>query len=82
MSQQHVEFVDFSVKRGVLYRETILYMIWHAISCKEWFPCKAQCDGFKSLLADKPQDHFSGSGNMTTNAVEGFHGLALMYRDN
>ena len=52
------------------------------LSCKEWFPCKAQCDGFKSLLADKPQDHFSGSGNMTTNAVEGFHGLALMYRDN
>ena len=32
-------------------------------------------------MADKPQDYVSTSGRMTTNSVEGFHGLALMYRD-
>lgn len=41
-------------------------------------------DKFKSLLEDmsaRPQDYVSIHGRMTTNAVEGFHGLALMYRD-
>ena len=27
-----------------------------------------------------PQDYVTPSGRMTTNTVEGFHGLALMYR--
>ena len=47
------------------------------------FTCKAQVDGFKELLANmasRPQDYVTPSGRMTTNAVEGFHGLALMYR--
>ena len=47
------------------------------------FTCKAQADGFKELLttmANKPQDYVTPSGRMTTNTVEGFHGLALMYR--
>ena len=51
---------------------------------KNGFTFKAQCDAFKSLLqcmAGKPQDYVSESGRMTTNAIEGFHGLALMYRD-
>ena len=27
------------------------------------------------------QDYMSGHGRLTTNTVEGFHGLALVYRD-
>ena len=53
------------------------YQVRHA------FTCKAQADEFEELLrtmANKPQDYFTPSGRMTTNAVEGFHGLALMYR--
>ena len=48
------------------------------------FTCKAQADLFKEHLetmADRPQDYVSARGRTTTNAVEGFHGLALMYRD-
>ena len=32
-------------------------------------------------MASQPQDYISARGRMTTNAVGGFHGLALMYRD-
>ena len=32
-------------------------------------------------MAEKPQDYITLEGRQTTNAVEGFHGLALMYRD-
>ena len=28
-----------------------------------------------------PQDYVSDHGRLTTNSVEGFHGLALVYRD-
>jgi len=28
-----------------------------------------------------PQDYVSDHGRLTTNTVEGFHGLALIYRD-
>lgn len=31
-------------------------------------------------MACRPQDYVTPSGRMTTNTVEGFHGLALMYR--
>ena len=44
---------------------------------------KAQADSFKSLLdnmASRPQDYITDHGRLTTNAVEGFHGLALLYR--
>ena len=47
------------------------------------FTCKAQADGFKALLdnmAARPQDYVSDRGRLTTNSVEGFHGLALLYR--
>lgn len=49
----------------------------------QWFSCKAQAEGFKTLLqnmATRPQDYISDHGRLTTNAVEGFHGLALVYR--
>lgn len=49
---------------------------------KNGFTCKAQVDGFRVLLqdtADRPQDYVTHNGRMTTNSVEGFHGLALMY---
>ena len=32
-------------------------------------------------MAQHPQDYVTSRGRVTTNAVEGFHGLALMYRD-
>ena len=32
-------------------------------------------------MADQPQDYITICGQMTTNAVEGFHGLSLMYWD-
>ncbi len=48
------------------------------------FTCKAQVEEFKALIEDisgRPQDYVSLHGKMTTNSVEGFHGLALVYRD-
>ena len=51
---------------------------------KHRFTCKAQAEKFHELLQDmaaRPQDYVSLGGRMTTNSVEGFHGLALMYRD-
>lgn len=48
------------------------------------FTCKAQAEGFRELLetmSERPQDYITPSGRMTTNTVEGFHGLTLMYRD-
>ena len=32
-------------------------------------------------MAARPQDYVSDHGRLTTNTVEGFHGLALVYRD-
>lgn len=32
-------------------------------------------------MATRPQDYLSLGGRMTTNSVEGFHSLALVYRD-
>ncbi len=52
--------------------------------CKFGFTFKAQAEGFKHLLEDmsaRPQDYVSDRGRLTTNSVEGFHGLALVYRD-
>lgn len=49
----------------------------------EWC-CEAQGNAFKSLIdemAERPQDYVRQRGRVTTNCVEGFHGLALMYRD-
>ena len=51
---------------------------------KHGFTCKAQAEKFQDLLqemAARPQDYVSLGGRMTRNSVEGFHGLALMYRD-
>lgn len=53
-------------------------------STKHKFTCAAQCEGFLELLqsmAEHPQDFISTEGRMTTNTVEGFHGLALLYWD-
>ena len=43
-----------------------------------------QAHGFQEVLiqmANRPQDYITPRGHMTTNSVEGFHGLALVYRD-
>ena len=31
-------------------------------------------------MADKAQEYITTTGKVTTNAIEGFHGLALKYR--
>ena len=49
------------------------------------FTCAAQENAFKALLeemASRPQDYVSDHGRLTTNTVEGFHGLALMMNKN
>ena len=51
---------------------------------KHRFTCEAQAVVFNNLLnqmADRPQDYVTERGRVTTNSVEGFHGIALMYRD-
>ena len=51
---------------------------------KNGFICKEQEEGFIELLermSQRPQDYVTTRGRMTTNAVEGLHGLALMYHD-
>lgn len=48
------------------------------------FTCKVQVAGFRALLEEmsaRPQDYVSEHGRLTTNSVEGFHGMALVYRD-
>ena len=45
--------------------------------------CSVQLEAFEKLLismAGKPQEYITAAGKVTTNAVEGFHGLALKYR--
>ena len=45
--------------------------------------CPVQSEAFEELLksmADKPQEYITTTGKVTTNAIEGFHGLALKYR--
>ena len=45
--------------------------------------CSVQSKAFEELLkamADKPQEYITSTGKVTTNAIEGFHGLALKYR--
>lgn len=51
---------------------------------EQHFTCKTQATAFKTLLesmAARPQDYISERGRLTTNTVEGFHGMALVYRD-
>lgn len=51
---------------------------------KHTFTCKAQAEDFERLFEEmsaRPQDYVSDHGRLTTNSVEGFHGLALVYRD-
>ncbi|XP_065915443.1 uncharacterized protein [Dysidea avara] len=45
--------------------------------------CVEQSDAFLHLLqemAKRPQEYITPQGRMTTNSIEGFHGLALKYR--
>ena len=34
------------------------------------------------LMADRPQDYVTPNCKVTTNSIEGFHGMALKYRSN
>ena len=52
-------------------------------STKSPLLCATHSDAFLELLktmADKPQEYITPTGKVTTNSVEGFHGLALKYR--
>ena len=45
--------------------------------------CPVQGEAFKKLLismADRPQEYVTPNGKVTTNSIEGFHGMALKYR--
>ena len=45
--------------------------------------CPVQFEAFEDLLkamTAKPQEYITTTGKVTTNAIEGFHGLALKYR--
>ena len=45
--------------------------------------CSLQSEVFENLLkevAGKPQEYITNTGKVTTNTVEGIHGLALKYR--
>ena len=45
--------------------------------------CPVQSKAFEELLksmADKPQEYITTTGKVTTNSIEGFHGLALKYQ--
>ena len=45
--------------------------------------CSVQFKAFEELLksmGDKPQEYITTTGKVTTNSIEGFHGLALEYR--
>ena len=46
--------------------------------------CPVQGAAFKELLegmAKRPQEYVTPNGKVTTNSIEGFHGLALKYRN-
>lgn len=49
-----------------------------------FFDCLVQKSALEKLvhtMAENPEEFISTSGPVTTNIAEGFHGLALMYRD-
>ena len=46
-----------------------------------YFALRTVMHSWSSLtMADKPQEYITPTGKVTTNSVEGFHGLALKYR--
>ena len=55
-----------------------LYTTKHAFSCPD------QLNAFKTLLenmATKADEYISTDGRQTNNTPEGYHGIALSYRD-
>ena len=53
------------------------YTTEHPLKCSE------QADAFLTLLqemASRPQEYITSDGRVTTNSIEGFHSLALVYR--
>ena len=52
--------------------------------CKHAFDCPSQLREFKSLLekmATRPEEYITLDGRVTNNIPEGYHGIALMYRN-
>lgn len=53
-------------------------------TCKHTFTCPSQLQEFKIILqdmADRPHEYVSKDGKFTNNVPEGYHGIALAYRD-
>ena len=53
-------------------------------STKHRLMCAEQSQAFYELLqnmSDRPQEYVTSKGKLTTNSIEGFHGLALKYRN-
>ncbi|KAK3746103.1 hypothetical protein QZH41_015520 [Actinostola sp. cb2023] len=51
---------------------------------KHVFNCSAQLKSFKNLLermASRAEEYVTLDGQMTTNTTEGYHSIALIYRD-
>ena len=52
--------------------------------CKHSFSCPSQLREFKALLekmATRPEEYITLDGRVTNNVPEGYHGIALMYRN-
>ena len=52
--------------------------------CKHSFSCPSQLREFKALLekmATRPEEYITLDGRVTNNIPEGYHGIALMYRN-
>jgi len=53
-------------------------------STKHRLVCAEQAQAFHELLqnmSERPQEYVTSKGKLTTNSIEGFHGLALKYRN-
>ena len=75
------------IRTGLFGPQYSLHTLMHSrlthYSTEHLFTCRSQVAAFTSLLEEMsthPQDYVSDHGRLTTNAVEGFHGLALVYR--
>lgn len=52
--------------------------------CKHAFNCPSQLKEFKALLqkmASRPEEYITLDGRVTNNIPEGYHGIALVYRN-
>ena len=69
------------IRHGANFILQQMKMVVHILPGHPSF-CSVQSDAFEKLLismTEKPQEYITTTGKVTTNAVEGFHSLALKY---